>query len=102
MRDHGIIRRALLVYRHCDSRLRANQAKGLAKPLSDTAALFHKFGGEYHEMAIEEKHVFPVVMKGKAPASRYPAILTLQHARSREFTSYLQDTTKSGILQAGT
>jgi hemerythrin-like domain-containing protein len=101
MRDHGILRRALLVCRYCASRLRSNQTKALGKPLHDTAALFAKFGGDYHEKAVEEQLVFPTIMKGREPLSKYPAVLTLQHARSREFLSYLEGITKSGSIPRG-
>ena len=98
MRDHGILRRALLVCQHCASLLRAGKPQDLGEPLHDTALLFEKFGSEYHERAVEERLVFPAVEKAGAAVSRYPALLTLQHERSREFLKYLEDTTRSGKI----
>jgi hemerythrin-like domain-containing protein len=98
MRDHGILRRALLVCHHCASLLHAGNTKGVGHALHDTAVLFGKFGGEYHEKAIEERFVFPTVMNGGGSASRYPAVLILQHERSNEFLRYVQDVTKTGII----
>ncbi|HEY2020952.1 hypothetical protein [Paraburkholderia sp.] len=84
MSDHGILRRALLVCHHCASLLHAGKAQNIGRPLHDTAILFEKFGGDYHEKAIEETFVFPQVLKGDPATARYPAVLILQHERSRD------------------
>jgi hemerythrin-like domain-containing protein len=101
MREHGVLRRALLVYQHCLNRLRANQTKGLAKPLNDTAQLFRRFGEDYHERAIEEKYIFPVLLEGKSPVTRFPAILTAQHEQGRDVTTLVNNVTRTGNIPSG-
>lgn len=69
MRERGVLRRALLVYRVAAVRLRTNPAAVPADALLKTATLFRTFGEDYHERKLEEKYIFPVVRKLKAPAA---------------------------------
>ncbi len=101
MREHGILRRALDVYRHCARQLRAGHASGLATALNHTAQLFRRFGEDYHERAIEEAYVFPMLLKQPAPLSGYPAVLTAQHRKGREVTDYVQNLTQHGSIPSG-
>ena len=55
MREHGILRRALLVYRETATRLSGN-APIPPEPLQKTAKLFRAFGEEYHEKKLEETY----------------------------------------------
>src|SRR5207253_8510219 len=48
MREHGVLRRALLIYRQSAAKLRAGTAID-PKPLRKTAQLFRDFGENYHE-----------------------------------------------------
>ncbi|MFL6567360.1 MAG: hemerythrin domain-containing protein, partial [Burkholderiales bacterium] len=99
--EHGVLRRALLAYSAAASRLRGGQAKDVpAKTLADAASLFRAFGEDYHERALEEKHVFPVVERTKGDAARYPAILKAQHERGRAITGYISSATRSGRIAA--
>jgi hemerythrin-like domain-containing protein len=63
MREHGVLRRALLVYEECARKLRQNANSVEAVALHQTAQLFRTFGEEYHEKKLEEAHIFPVVRK---------------------------------------
>src|SRR4051794_20252495 len=63
MREHGILRRALLVYRAAAIRLRGSSDTATAPALLKTAKLFRAFGEDYHERKLEEKFIFPVVRK---------------------------------------
>lgn len=99
MREHGVLRRALLVYFAAAGRLRTGKAKAVpAKALADTASLFRTFGEDYHERALEEKHVFPTVQQSKGDAARYPAILKAQHDRGRAITDYITAVTRGGSI----
>ncbi len=49
MREHGILRRALLVYTAAANTLRANPASVPPAALQKTARLFRAFGEDYHE-----------------------------------------------------
>jgi hemerythrin-like domain-containing protein len=58
--------------------------------LSDTAKLFRRFAEDYHEHALEEDHIFPVVRKLNSPVAQLPDVLLTQHQRGREVTDYIQ------------
>ncbi|MBS0581101.1 MAG: hemerythrin domain-containing protein [Proteobacteria bacterium] len=89
MREHGVIRRALFVYREAARRARADPASVPLRGLLDTARLMRRFAEDYHEHALEETHIFPVVRKLKSPVSQLPEVLLTQHQRGREITDYV-------------
>jgi hemerythrin-like domain-containing protein len=88
MREHGVIRRALLVYSELAVKIRKSPATVDAAALHKTAQLFRTFGEDYHERMLEEQHIFPIVRKMKGEAAKYPDILVAQHNRGREITEY--------------
>jgi hemerythrin-like domain-containing protein len=89
MREHGVIRRALLLYLELVPKLRQNPASVDAAALQRTANLFRTFGEDYHERMLEEQHIFPLVKKQGPELARYADILTEQHQRGREITDYV-------------
>ncbi|HVR24618.1 MAG TPA: hemerythrin domain-containing protein [Candidatus Polarisedimenticolia bacterium] len=89
MREHGVIRRALLVYFETVPRLRQNPASVDPTALRQTAQLFRTFAEDYHERMLEEQHIFPLVRKQGGELQRYADILTAQHNRGREITDYV-------------
>jgi hemerythrin-like domain-containing protein len=89
MRDHGVIRRALVVYREAAVRLRAKSAEVPADALQKTAKLLRKFAGDYHEKKLEETHIFPALKRAGGPAAAYVDVLVAQHDRAREINDYL-------------
>jgi hemerythrin-like domain-containing protein len=101
MREHGVLRRALLVYFETAPRIRSQAGSVDASTLYQTAQLFRDFGENYHERMLEEQHIFPIVSKGSGEAAKYPAILIAQHARGREVTDYILAVTKSGKIASG-
>jgi hemerythrin-like domain-containing protein len=100
MREHGVLRRALLVYREAATKLRAGGGT-TAAALNRTAKLFRSFGEDYHEKKLEEAHIFPALRKTKGPAAAYPDMLTKQHDRGREITTYILSVTRRGGLGSG-
>src|SRR4051812_22021963 len=58
MREHGVLRRALLVYSEAAARLALGHNDMPVAALGRTARLFRGFGEEYHERLLEEQHVF--------------------------------------------
>ena len=100
MREHGVLRRALLVYFETAPRIRKNAASLDASQLYQTAKLFQDFGENYHERMLEEQHIFPVVRKGPKEAADYVPILIAQHERGREVTEYILAVTKSGTISS--
>jgi len=99
MREHGILRRALLVYQEVACKLR-NGATIPSEALQKTAQLFRDFGEQYHEKKLEETYIFPAVKKSGGAAASYADILIAQHQRGREITDYVLATT-SGAKIAG-
>jgi hemerythrin-like domain-containing protein len=89
MREHGVLRRALLVYIETVPRLRAAPGNLPLEPIIRTAKLFRSFGEDYHERKLEEAHIFPVVKKAGGAAAAYVDVLKAQHDRGREVTDYI-------------
>lgn len=100
MREHGIIRRMMLVYTEAAGRLRSNPREVPLRALGDTARLMREFGEDYHERALEEKHIFPLMRKAKGPIAQMPDVLEKQHDRGREITGYVLRASSAGRLDA--
>lgn len=95
MREHGILRRALLVYQESATRLRQDAATVPPDVLEKTANLFRVFGEDYHEKKLEEVFIFPTVKKAPGTAAQYVDILLAQHSRGREITEYVLSISKA-------
>ena len=98
MREHGVLRRVLLVYEESADRLRAKPESDDAAALNRAAKLFHDFGEEYHEHKLEEAFILPRVKKADGPAAPYVDVLLAQHRRGREITQYIRDVTGAGRI----
>ena len=95
MREHGILRRALLVYRESATRLRQDASSVPPDTLEKAANLFRVFGEDYHEKKIEEVFVFPIVSKTPGAPASYIDILQEQHERGRAITDYVLSITRA-------
>ena len=100
MREHGVLRRALLVYAEMIPKLRANPSSIAPDALQGTAKLVRAFGEDYHEKKLEEAYIFPAVQKAGGGAASLPAILIAQHTRGREITDYVVSVTSNAKLGA--
>jgi hemerythrin-like domain-containing protein len=100
MREHGVLRRALLVYAAAATRLRTDPGSVPPDALARTATLFRTFGEQYHEKKLEEDHIFPVVKKTSGAAASYPDVLITQHKRGREITDYVLAMSRGAKLGA--
>jgi hemerythrin-like domain-containing protein len=100
MREHGVLRRALMIYQECAVKLRSSAAAVSPEALQKTAKLFRVFGEEYHEQKLEEAHIFPAVQKGGGLAAVYVGVLTAQHQRGRELTDYILSVTEAEKFSA--
>ena len=89
MREHGVIRRALVVYREAAQRLRTKPAEVPGDALQKTARLFRSFAEDYHEGRLEETHLFPAVKRAGGAAAGYVDVLVAQHHRGREINDWL-------------
>lgn len=100
MREHGVLRRALLVFLEVVPKLRQNAAGVDAAALQQTAKLFRTFGEDYHERMLEEQHIFPLIRKQGPELKRYADILVEQHNRGREVTDYVLAVTSRPRISA--
>jgi len=98
MREHGVLRRCLLVYEESVTKLRSNATSVPPDALQKTATLFRTFGEEYHEKKLEETHIFPAVQKAGGLVGAYIGVLNAQHQRGREITDYVISATNSGKI----
>lgn len=99
MREHGVLRRALLIYAQSAPLLLETPDKIDAAALHKTANLFQDFGENYHERKLEEAHIFPAVRK--TGAAGMVDVLIAQHERGRAITRYIMDVTVSGRIATG-
>ncbi|MBV8392954.1 MAG: hemerythrin domain-containing protein [Alphaproteobacteria bacterium] len=85
MREHGVIRRAILVYRDAATKLRAGAPVDI-DALHRAATLLRDFGEDYHERELEEAHIFPRLKQAGGPAAALVDVLIAQHNKGREIT----------------
>src|SRR6516165_10680719 len=83
MREHGVLKRVLLIYREGIRRVEAG-AELPVQALNGGAAIIRSFIEDYHEQ-LEEKHVFPKLEQAGKLAD-VTAVLRTQHARGRVLT----------------
>lgn len=100
MREHGVLRRILIVYRETAVRLAAGRTDFDARALGQAADLFRAFGEEYHERQLEEQHVFPLLQKTGGPGAELVPVLLAQHARGREATAFVRASCARGKIAA--
>lgn len=101
MREHGILRRILVVYRELVPALRTAPQAVDARALGDAAELFRAFGEDYHERRLEEQHIFPQVRRLGGEAGGLVDTLLAQHVRGREITVFIKSRCAAGKLGAG-
>jgi hemerythrin-like domain-containing protein len=93
MREHGVLKRVLLIYREGIRRLQASEQLP-ADALNAGAAIIRSFIEDYHEQ-LEEKHVFPKLEQAGKLAD-VTAVLRTQHARGRVLTDRVVAATSAG------
>jgi hemerythrin-like domain-containing protein len=101
MREHGVLRRALLVYAETARKLRRNVTQVITEALQNTAKLFRSFGEDYHEKKLEEAHIFPVLKNGRESMSGLITTLVEQHKRGRQLTDYILAATQEDMISEG-
>ncbi|MBV9995282.1 MAG: hemerythrin domain-containing protein [Caulobacteraceae bacterium] len=98
MREHGVLRRILVVYRETAAFVRANFSGVDGRQIWRAADLFRRFGQAYHEQQLEEAHIFPGALKAGGEAAALVPVLIAQHARGRQITGYIQAKTAGGAI----
>jgi hemerythrin-like domain-containing protein len=101
MREHGALRRVLVVYREISSRLLSAPQGVDARAVASATELFRRFGEHYHEQLLEEQHIFPIVRRAGGEGAALVDALLAQHARGREITGYILDRTRGGSIGSG-
>ena len=101
MREHGVLRRTLIIYAELGPRLRSRPEAVDAGALAEAAALFRAFGEDYHERSLEEQYVFPEVRRAGGDPARLVETLLAQHRRGREITDFIQVTARRGRIGTG-
>ena len=84
MREHGVLRRVLLIYEEGLRRIAARQDFP-GNPFLTGAQLIRRFIEDYHEKN-EEKFIFPKLQNSIGEARRDVAILLEQHQAGRKLT----------------
>jgi hemerythrin-like domain-containing protein len=91
MREHGVLKRVLLIYREAGRRISTDQRLP-ARPVHDAAQIIHDYIEGFHE-GLEEAYVFPRLQHTGRLVDTVRTLL-IQHARGRRLTAdILADTT---------
>ncbi len=99
MREHGVLRRALLVYGEADRRIAANQEFPV-EAVAGAARLVRTFVEDYHEK-LEEDYLFPRFQKARTLVDLVQ-VLAEQHQKGRTLTSDIAKlATPAGVKTAG-
>ncbi|MCW5976426.1 MAG: hemerythrin domain-containing protein [Bryobacteraceae bacterium] len=97
MREHGVLKRALLVYSECANRLESGKEVP-PTTVTATANPIRKFIEEYHEK-LEEEYLFPRFRKAGKLVDLV-GVLEAQHKAGRRVTEQILTTAKaSGFLR---
>jgi hemerythrin-like domain-containing protein len=98
MREHGVLRRLLLVYEEVDRRIADDKA---VRPelLSHAAQLIRHFIEDYHEH-LEEDHVFPRLVKAGKLVD-LTKVLQKQHDAGRLLTNHILQAAEAATLPTG-
>jgi hemerythrin-like domain-containing protein len=96
MREHGILRRVLLIYEEAISRI--NRAKQLpAGVIADSAGIIRRFVEDYHEK-LEENEIFPRLEKA-GKLTDLVSVLFVQHQAGRRLTDSIMKLTEPEALK---
>jgi hemerythrin-like domain-containing protein len=95
MREHGVLRRILLVYAEAGRRLDARKDLPL-KPLADATRIIRTFIEDYHEK-LEEDYLFPRFRKADTLVELVDVLLR-QHKAGRRLTDTTQRLAGAGAL----
>jgi hemerythrin-like domain-containing protein len=87
MREHGVLRRILLIYEECLRRIRANNAASNGPLMQSCAVLLRRFVEDYHEK-LEENYLFPEFEK-RNQLVPLVKVLRQQHVAGRALTDVI-------------
>lgn len=99
MREHGVIRRVLVVYRETARKVRDVPVSVPPEPLRRAATLIRTFAEDYHERKLEEAILFPALVQARPEFKAEVDALNAQHQRGRDVTDYILTVVKDAIGQ---
>ena len=97
MREHGVLKRILLIYEEAASRLETGRDFP-ARALADAAGIIRRFIEDYHGK-LEEEYVFPRFRKANTLVDLV-RVLREQHQAGRRLTDTILDGAKPGTQRA--
>jgi len=92
MREHGVLKRILIIYGEAASRLKSGTAVDMAL-INKSATLIKTFIEDYHEK-LEEDHLFPRFEKA-GQLTDLTKVLRIQHQKGRLLTQRILANTKN-------
>lgn len=95
MREHGVLKRVLLIYREGIHRLQAEQPDP-PQALNASAGIIRSFIEDYHEH-LEEQYVFPNLERA-ANLTDITTVLRAQHQRGRVLTDRILGATAAAAV----
>lgn len=100
MKEHGLLKRAILIYNELLSPHLKHSDKKILKLFHSTAFIIEKFIHEHHEIT-EELEIFPIIHKrSKSTGIKYLVnILIRQHQKVRENTQKILSSKKLDVVK---
>ena len=98
MREHGILRRILLVYAETAPTIAKAGSSLDVGALHAAAKLFRSFGEDYHEKKLEEDNVFPALRTAEPSMAGLIRTLAGQHEKGRQITDHILGATAGGKI----
>jgi hemerythrin-like domain-containing protein len=95
MREHGVLKRILLIYREGIRRLQADEQDS-SQALNASASIIRSFIEDYHEH-LEEQYVFPKLEQA-GRLTDITTVLRAQHQRGRELTDRMLSATAGAVV----
>ena len=96
MREHGVLRRVLLIYEEAISRIKGAKEVPSAA-IADSARIIRRFVEDYHEK-LEEDEIFPRFEKA-GKLNDLVDVLLVQHQAGRRLTDSILKLSESGALK---
>ncbi|HMK29203.1 MAG TPA: hemerythrin domain-containing protein [Terriglobales bacterium] len=97
MREHGVLRRILLIYDHVSSQLGSARIDFDPRLIVETAGIVRRFVEDYHEK-LEQDYLFPRFRKAGKLTSLVDTLLE-QHQVGRQLTDRIQSLASSANLK---
>lgn len=94
MREHGVLRRILVVYSETAEILKEKPPPEIYGAIHRAAKLFDDFGVRHHEKALEEAIIFPALANGDTEAARYIKPLIGQHTQAHRIAEFILSETQ--------